>query len=467
MITELSIAFIIYALTLVSIGWYSYSRTQSSADFMLGGRRINYLVTAISAHASDMSTWLFFGLPAAIYINGIHECWAAIGLLIGMWATWHFIAPQLRARTEQTKSMTIPHFFARVTHDPSEQVLLISASASLFFFLFYVASGLKGIGILLHALFALPYAAGIMLGVSVVVIYTMLGGYVAVALTDFFQGLFLLSMITVVPFVIFYNLPVETTPLFWASLKTGLLPDWQSATIISALVTAVSWGLGYCGMPHVLTKFMSIDTVKNIKKAKYIGLTWQFIALGSAITIGLLSKLYFTAPLQNAEHLFIVVVLRLFTPLIAGFILCAILAATISTIDSQVIVCATVITRDLLHIRNSYTQLRVSRYSILLLTCTAALIASYSTQTLYEIVRYAWAGLGSTFGPAVIGCLFLKRITPMGIVSGMLTGAFMAALWPVYAPILTHAAMIPAFLSSFLVLLIVSRYTRHTAPIEH
>ena len=445
MIAVLS-AFALYLCALICIGLYSYSRIQDSSDFLLGGRGINYVVTALSAHASDMSSWLFFGLPAAIYFHGVTECWAPVGLLLGMWATWHFIAPRLRTASEQLKSVTLTHFLAKSAHARSHTLIVFSSLLLVFFFLFYLAAGLKGIGIVLEFAFGIPSVTGIVISAVVVMLYTMLGGYLAVALTDAFQAVFLLCMIILVPVITWLNIPSDSITDIIAS-HTQLVPTFSWVGI----TTALGWGLGYCGMPHVLTKFMSIDSVKNMKKAQYVGLFWQLIALSSSAAIGLLAQSYFSSPPSSGEHLFMVLVTDQFTPLLAGFVLCAILAATISTLDAQLIVCATVITRDLCQPRSSTAQVRITRASIALLSTLAVLIAVQETQTLYEIVRYAWSGLGATFGPLMIMSLYARaHLTERKAVFGMLAGGLTAALWPHYGSCITHAPLIPGLPSTLL-----------------
>lgn len=447
-------AFAIYLATLVGIGLYSYRRTASSQEFLLGGRHINYWVTAISAHASDMSSWLFFGFPAAVYVGGLTQCWAAIGLWVGMWATWHFIAPQLRVETEKSKSMTLTHFLAHSTGDKSGMVSLASAALLVFFFVFYIAAGLKGIGTVLSFSFGINAVPGVICSALVVMLYTVLGGYAAVALTDAFQGIFLLFMIVLVPLTTTYNLSATKLSAALTPSNFALLPDFSTVSITAAVVTALSWGLGYVGMPHVLTKFMSIDSVKNMKKAQAVGMSWQFLALGSSAAIGILARSYFAHVPAQAEHIFMNMVMEQFTPLLAGFVLCAILAATISTLDSQLIVCASVITKDVYTPRKQSMQVLFTRICIAALTLLGTAIALSDTHSLHEIVRYAWAGLGSTFGPLVVMSLYRRhRLSPRRALLAMLVGGTVAAVWPYYSPVHQEAALIPGFFSGLIVLL--------------
>ncbi|MGD1997583.1 MAG: sodium/proline symporter [Candidatus Dependentiae bacterium] len=456
------IAFALYITVLLFVGWYGYTQLHSSSDFMLGGRNINYWVTAISAHASDMSGWLFFGFPAAVYLHGTTECWAAIGLLGGMWGTWHFIAPRLRLRTEQTNSDTIAHFFSHTSGDRRGIVSLVTAIAALFFFVFYLASGLKAVGTLLEMVFGIPYITGMMTSAFAIALYTMLGGYLAVALTDAFQGLFLLVMIALVPLVTAWRLPAEKMSSFLSETPLTLLPNLEPTTLFIAFTTALGWGIGYCGMPHVLSKFMGIDEVKNMKKAKYVGMAWQTVALSAACAIGLLARALYGTGTHESSTIFIDLVMGHFSPLLAGFVLCAVLAATISTVDAQLIVSATIITKDLLRTQNARAQVFATRVSIVLLTAIAVSIALFSGQSLHEIVRYAWSGLGSTFGPVVIASLYYKGLTPAGATSGMLAGAITAAVWPYIGTILLHAPMLPGFAAGFVTIFVVSALTQTT-----
>lgn len=456
------IAFVLYTITLISVGWYGYSRLHSSDDFMLGGRNINYWVTAISAHASDMSGWLFFGFPAAVYLYGTTECWAAFGLLGGMWATWHFIAPRLRLRTEQTNSDTIAHFFSEASGDRSGIVSLITALAALFFFVFYLASGLKAVGTLLAMVFNISYLPGMIGSGIAIALYTMLGGYLAVALTDAFQGIFLLAMLVLVPFVTAWQLPTEKMSLFLSETSFTLLPNFEPATLMLALTTALGWGIGYCGMPHVLSKFMGIDEVKNMKKAQYVGMAWQTLALSAAGAVGLLARATYGVGTHESSTIFIDLVMTHFSPFLAGFVLCAILAATISTVDAQLIVSATIITKDLLKTQHARAQVFATRASIVLLTIVAICIATFSDQSLYEIVRYAWSGLGSTFGPVVITSLYYRGLTPAGAATGMLAGGVTAAVWPYVGTVLLHAPMLPGFIAGFTTIFVVSSLTQPT-----
>lgn len=462
MISPFFYAFFLYALALISIGIISYKQARSSDEFLLANRSLSYWVTAISAHASDMSSWLFIGLPAALYDKGFTELWTPLGLLAGMWATWHYIAPRLRTKTEEYDVYTLSSFFSVVTKDTDGWVIRISGYATLFFFLFYIASGLKGIGTVLENVFSLSPLIGIPLAGSIVVIYTLLGGYVAVAMTDFFQGIFLLIMLLSVPLMVFFNLPAHHTAPHILHLITQKSTLFSYTDIPSYLLIGASWGLGYVGMPHVLTKFMGIDSVKEMKKAQYVGMSWQLLTLTAASITGLLSICFFAGQVIESESIFTHLTLNLFSPFIAGLVLCAILAATISTVDSQILVAATVIAKDFFGYLPSQTVLLISRLSIVGMTIGGAIIALFSHESLYFMVKYAWSGLGSTFGPLVISCLYDPVITRNGALCGMLTGALVSTLWPYLGIGMHDNPLIPGFLSGLIMITFVSRLTKRS-----
>ncbi len=437
-------AFIIYATILIGIGIYGYRLTQQSGSFGMGNRSINYWITALSAHAADMSIWLFFGLPSAIYLTGIEGCWIVIGLLGGMWATWHFIAPTLRTASEATGSTTLTHFLCSTAHDKKGYLTLVSSCLLLFFFLFYIAVCLNGVGKILMIAFGAPYWLGVVLSAVVVTVYISLGGYMTVALTDAFQAVFLLFMIVIVPIFTAWNL--YHTNGFAITTSLAQTFTFSHSSLMIGLANALNWGLGYLGMPHILTKFMSIDSVKNMKKGQYVGLSFQAITLGAAMAIGILAHFYFLIPPASKEQLFSEMVLGQFTPLLAGLILCAVMAATLSTLDAQLIVCASVIARDLCKASSEKQERVITQISTIIIATIATIMALTSASSIHEIVQYAWSGLGSTFGPLVVMSLYApSRLGPLNAIAGIIAGGGIAALWPYYGPIIPHLPLIPGF----------------------
>ena len=436
----MALAFIMYLCALGLVARWGYLRTHNRSDFLVGGRKLSYWVTALSAHASDMSSWLFLGLPAAVFLRGLNEAWVAVGLVLGMALVWTFVAPRIRCLSEHTGSVTLPHFFQKLLAPNQRMVQVVASGASLFFFVFYVASGFKGIGILSAWSFGWDHWVGVVIGALVIMGYTILGGFMMVAWTDAFQAVFLLIMIVLVPLVAWWS---------------GRLPSFELGPLSfdQGWITAVSWGLGYFGMPHILTKFMAIDDPRSIPKACCLGLLWQITALLASVTCGLIAGHILTQ--VNAESFFLDLISELFSPFVLGLTLCAIIAATVSTIDSQIIVSATTLSSDLLP-QGEKSGLSRVRLSILVITVLGAAIAIFSEQSLYEIVRYAWAGQGATFGPLMIGILFFK-LGPYASICSMVTGAVVAALWPIYGSFFQDQAMIPAFTLAAVVLLVGSR----------
>jgi SSS family solute:Na+ symporter len=444
-------AFIIYTLVLIGIGIYGYQQTKKAVSFGMGDRTINYWITALSAHAADMSIWLFFGLPSAIYLTGIEGCWIVLGLLGGMWATWHFIAPRLRTASEATHSTTLTNFLCTTAGDTKGYLTIVSSCLLVFFFLFYIAVCLNGIGKILTIAFGAPYWLGVVLSALVVTIYISLGGYMTVALTDAFQAIFLLFMIIIVPLFTAWNLYLSDG--FAVSTSLAQTFKFTNSSLSIGLANALNWGLGYLGMPHILTKFMSIDSVKNMKKGQYVGLSFQAITLGSAMAIGILAHFYFLIPPASKEQLFSQMVLGQFTPLLAGLILCAVMAATLSTLDAQLITCASVIARDLCKATTEIQERRITQLSTALIAAIATTMALTSASSIHEIVEYAWSGLGSTFGPLMIMSLFApQRLTSTKALAGIIVGGGIAALWPYYGPIIPNLPLIPGFCSGLLVM---------------
>jgi len=435
-------AFTFYFLVLIGIGLYGYRYTAKSGSFGAENRSMNYWITALAALAADMGVYLFFGLPGAVYLSNT-EAWTVLGLVGGMWAAWHFIAPKLRIATETRQSSTLTHFLCSVAGDTKGYLTIASSALLTFFFIFYIAAALSGIGSIITYAFGAPYWLGVAGCALLVTFYISIGGYVTVALADAFQGVFLLSMVVIVPII--------TT---WRLLKTGVLPlptDCAAviptaSTLGAGLIAAANWGLGYVGMPHILTKFMGIDSVRNLKKAQYLGLSFQALALGSSAAIGLLARWYFVTPPASAEKLFLHMVMEQCAPLLAGFILCAVTAAAISSLDAQLIVCASTIARDLCKAKTDAQEKFITRLSTLSIASIGAAIALTNTHTMYAMVRYAWSGLGSTFGPLVIMSLYApQRLSVRSGLAGILIGGLTAALWPYYGPWLPTAPLVPGF----------------------
>ena len=433
-------AFSTYFVILAIIALASYRKQKSEADYIMGNRSLNFYLTALSAHASDMSSWLFLGYPALIFVTGVTGAWAAIGLVVCMFLNWHFIAPKLRTATEETHSLTLSSFFEKKFHDTSGKIRIVSAIMSIFFFIFYITSGLVAMGILVESLFGINYFVGISIGLFTVVAYVFLGGYRTVAWIDLFQGFFLLGVILLIPTILIAKAG-GLSPIIQAvglkHLTTSLFPNYQFSTIITQLMIAAGWGLGYFGQPHILTKFMGIKKVSEMSKAKYLGISWQTLALASATLIGLIGIYTFPQGSLNPEHVILDIVKTTLPTFFSGLVLCAILAATTNVMAAQILVVASNMSEDLYKrlIRkqaSSNELLVVSRTSVILISIIAFIIAFFKISSIYQLVFYSWSGLGASFGPLVILSLYGKNINKHGAFAGILVGGLSSGIWYYY-----------------------------------
>ncbi|HSC25027.1 MAG TPA: sodium/proline symporter [Candidatus Babeliales bacterium] len=457
-------SFIIYFLVLISIALYFYRTVKTASDFIIGSRSVNYWVTAIATQASDMGGWLFLGFPAAIYSQGLFEAWTAIGLVLFMFLNWHFIAPRLRIISEKTNSNTLSALFEKQFSDTTGLISLVSALFTLIFFTFYIASGLVGLGRLFESAFEIQYHTGIVIGLCTAILYTLIGGFIAAAWCDLFQGIFLLCMIILVPLVALFN----------TSGISGIIDAYQMhvfhfsfiQNMPYGLFLAAGWGLGYFGQPHILVNFMGIDNPKKISSAKIVGLTWQIIVLSASIAIGLIALTFFSTPVANPELIYILMTKSLFNPFIAGMALCAILAAVLSTMDRHILISGSVIASDLYHKiinpqASSQHILFITRIASIFVSLCALYIAWTGSSTIYGLVQYAWSGLGSAFGPLVIAALYKnKNITNYGALAGLIIGGTTAGLWPYINSDI--APLIPGFASNVITMYCVSLVTKET-----
>ncbi|MBA4117619.1 MAG: sodium/proline symporter [Candidatus Puniceispirillum sp.] len=449
--------FFAYFAILLCVGFYFSKRNQAADDFILGGRSLNYWVTALSAHASDMSAWLFMGFPAAVFAYGMGELWTAFSLVFFMFLSWQFVAPRIRVVTAKYNCLTLSSLFAVRFHpstearksEPGVRLQMWSALVCIFFLIAYIASGLVGLGRMFESLFEVDYKAGVLVAASVIMIYTFLGGFIAVAWNDMLQAVFLLLMIIIVPVLAFQSLPGDF------ALASLFAEKESSTTLYSRTFQAFGWGLGYFGLPHVINKYMSIDHVDNIRKAKYVGLTWQALALGCAALIGLLGA-QLLPDIKNSELLFVEMANRLLSPVMAQVVLCAVLAAALSTLDSQVMAAASTLAEDIFDVPK-HKEMWLTRGSIIAICCMATGLAWSNTSSIYSLVFYAWAGLGCSFGPLVLWSLTNRAISENTALLALLTGAGVSALWPALPFAGDIPSMIPGFFLANLVLFLGSR----------
>ena len=462
-------AFITYFLVLSAIALLSYRKQKSETDYIIGNRSLNFWLTALSAHASDMSSWLFLGYPALIFLTGVTGAWAAIGLIVFMFLNWQFVAPKIRTITEQTNSLTLSAYFENRFGDTSGSIRIVSALMSVLFFTVYISSGLVAMGILVESLFGLNHLIGLSIGLFVVVAYVFLGGYRTVAWIDLFQGFFLLGVIVLIPAILVAKARGMGTIMQSVAnqhLTTSLVPSWDLKNLLKYILIALGWGLGYFGQPHIITKFMGIRNVRDMSKAKYLGMSWQTIALLAATIMGLIGIYTFPAGDSNPEHVILDIVKTTLPAFFAGLVLCAILAATTNVMAAQILVVASNLSEDFYkrlvsRKANSHELLWVSRGSVILIALLAFAIAFFNISTIYKLVFYAWSGLGSAFGPLVLLSLYRKKLNKYGAFFGILAGGLVAVIWPYYDALYQWEipSLIPGFIVGFIVIEGVSSLT--------
>ncbi|MGD6796041.1 sodium/proline symporter PutP [Metabacillus indicus] len=460
----------IYFVGMLLIGLYAYKKsTDDVSGYMLGGRGLGPAVTALSAGASDMSGWMLMGLPGAMYTTGLSSMWIAVGLTVGAYANYLLVAPRLRTYTEVADdSITIPDYFENRFKDKTRILRFVSAIVILIFFTLYTSAGLVSGGLLFESSFGLDYTTGMLITAGVVVAYTLFGGFLAVSLTDFVQGIIMFLALILVPIVAFTNLGgVGPTFDVIRDIDPKYLDVFRGTTVLG-LLGFLAWGLGYFGQPHIIVRFMAISSIKELKPARRIGMGWMIISVFGAMLTGLVGIAYVNqtaTTLADPETIFIKFAQVLFHPLITGFLLAAILAAIMSTISSQLLVTSSALTEDFYRtfFRRSAGDkelVLIGRLSVLLVAIIGVLLSLTPSDTILSLVGYAWAGFGSAFGPAVLLSLYWKRMTKWGALAGMIVGAVTVLIW-VNVPVLKETVyeMIPGFFLSLIAVYVVSLIT--------
>jgi sodium/proline symporter len=455
----LILAFIAYLAVLIIIGLIFYKQSNTESSFVSGNRSLNYWVTAISAQTSDMGSWLFIAYPAVVYTNGLFEIWTAVGLWFVMLLNWVYIAPKIRAETETYNSLTLSDYFANRLNDKTDQIKILSAIISIAFFIFYISSGFVGLGRVFESAFNIDYVYGLIIGLFITLSYTLIGGFLAVSWCNLFQGILLLAIILFVPTYALFLIGGCKTVVAAAAAKNISLALFPSFSKVgNALRLIFGFGLGYFGQPHILVNFMGIKDKNKIKYAARVGLIWQIFALFGAVMIAFVSIGFFQNGGINNEHLFVEMVKQLFSSFVAGFALCGILAAILSTVTTQTLVATANLSEDLYktsHPKASSKQLLwISRVGIIGITAISFLLALTNNESIYNLVLYAWSGLGSAFGPLLILCLYTKIPTKQGAIAGLLTGALTAGLWPLINS--TTSPLIPGFALSLAAIILLS-----------
>ena len=432
----LLITFLVYLLLILFLGVKAYKRTHSLGDYILGGRKLGSVVTALSVGASDMSGWLLLGLPGAIYLGGISEAWIGIGLVIGAYCNWLLVAKPLRFYSQRANnSLTLPDYFENRFNDKSRVLRVISALVILLFFTFYTASGLVGGAILFESSFGLEYSLALLAGAFIIVVYTFVGGFLAVAWTDAFQAMLMLAALLITPIAVINEAGGTGAVLDQLEQINSENTNLFANLTLLGFVSLIAWGLGYAGQPHILARFMAVKDPQKLNSSKWIAMSWMLVVLFGSVSTGLAGITYFVGqPLVNPETVFIILSQSLFNPWIAGIITAAILSAIMSTIDSQLLVSSSVISEDFYRVfvrpkASEKELLLVSRIAVVVIALLALVIASDRNSRVLELVSYAWAGFGAAFGPVIIFSLFWRSMTALSAVIGMIVGAVTVVVW--------------------------------------
>ena len=480
----------VYLVGMLIIGFRCARKNESSADFYLGGRKLGPLVTAMSAEASDMSSYLLMGLPGLAYLSGVADVgWTAIGLAVGTYLNWLFTALRLRRYTQETGSFTIPQFFSRRFRDDKNILAVLAAVIIIIFFIPYTASGFAACGKLFSSLFGMNYMTAMIISAVVIVAYTTAGGFFAASATDFVQSII---MTVAIVFVLVFStisaggidVVVENAKALpgYLSLTASYIEDTGKSEPYNLLhiITTLSWGLGYFGMPHILLRFMAIEDEKKLKLSRRVASVWVVIAMAMAVLIGIVGRALSNTGLVDQLHgndteTIIVRVAHLlstygaFPAIMAGLILAGILASTMSTADSQLLAAASSVSENILreafHLKISEKKsMLAARLTVIGIAILGIVIAHNPDSSVFGIVSFAWAGFGAAFGPLVICSLFWKRTTLPGAIAGMVSGGAMVFIWKyLIKPIggvFGIYELLPAFLVGLVLMVIVSLCTK-------
>lgn len=463
------ITFVIYIAATVLIGLFAYRATHNLSDYILGGRSLGSVVTALSAGASDMSGWLLMGLPGAVYMSGLSEGWIALGLIVGAYLNWLLVAGRLRVQTEHNgDALTLPDYFSGRFEDSSGLLRIISAVVILIFFTIYCASGIVAGARLFESTFGMSYQTALWAGAAATIAYTFVGGFLAVSWTDTVQATLMIFALILTPIIVVLATGGVDTAFLAIAAQDPANFDMLRGTTFIGIVSLLGWGLGYCGQPHILARFMAADSVRSIVKARRIAMTWMIFCLGGAVAVGFFGIAYFAenpavagAVNENPERVFIELSKLLFNPWVAGVLLSAILAAVMSTLSCQLLVCSSALTEDFYKsfLRKNASQRElvwVGRMMVLMVALVAIWLASNPENRVLGLASYAWAGFGAAFGPVVLISVLWKGMTRNGALAGILVGALTVIIWKQFN-LFGLYEIIPGFIFASAAVLLVSR----------
>ncbi|MCF8611784.1 sodium/proline symporter PutP [Gordonia sp. HY285] len=472
-------AVVLYFTAMLGIGYYAYRKTKNDLDgYMLADRGLKPWIAALSAGASDMSGWLLMGLPGAMYLSGLSEAWIMIGLLIGAWTNWKITAPRLRAYTEVAgDAITIPSFFETRLRDSSRILRIACGVIILVFFTFYVSSGMVASGKFFDSAFGIDYTVGMLIVAGVTMLYTLFGGFLGASLTDVAQGVLVVIALLAVPIIGVINLGGVGATIDGVR---GVDPDdlsFFAGSSAIAIISSAAWGLGYFGQPHIIVRFMALRSPAEAGTARRIGIAWMFACALGAVGTALVGIAYFAehtaeAP-EDSETVFLALSQILFHPFIAGLVLAAVLAAIMSTISSQLIVCSSALIEDLYKLvaaktgrreLSDTTYVRLGRLGVLAIAVIAAVLAISPSNSILDLVAFAWAGFGAAFGPAIVLSLYWRRLTSWGALVGIVVGAVVAYAWGQSSLSDDMYEIVPGVAASFLAAIVVSLITYRPNP---
>ncbi len=456
----------LYFALMIAIGFYAWRKSTADADdYILGGRQVGPAVTALAAGAADMSGWLMMGLPGALYVTGLAESWIAIGLFIGAFANWIIVAPRLREQTVSVgDALTIPEFLGKKFRDKSNLLRLVSSIVIIIFFTLYSSSGLVAGGKLFQSAFGADYVTGIWITAAVVVAYVVMGGFLAVSLTDFVQGTIMVIALIAVPAIAYFSLGNEQSLTgILNTIDPNLLSLTQGTTVLG-VISAAAWGLGYFGQPHIIVRFMGIRSVEDIPTARNIGMAWMGLCMLGALAIGLVGRAWTSAngiALADPETIFVEMAKTLLSPLLYGFVLAAILAAVMSTISAQLLVTASSLTEDVYRLFFNRTltdtqSVNVGRFFVLLVAAVAIMLAWNPDSSVLGLVSNAWAGFGAAFGPVIILSLTWRKMTRNGALAGMILGAATVIAWTALGWSSWLYEIVPGFIAAWIAVVAIS-----------
>tara|TARA_B100001093_G_scaffold519910_2_gene611344 strand:- start:3440 stop:4858 length:1419 start_codon:yes stop_codon:yes gene_type:complete len=449
-------------------------RNQRLSDYVLGGRGLSAPVTALGAGASDMSSWLLLAFPGAIFVSGMNHIWMPIGLLIGAYCNWRFVSKPLRIYTEiANDSLTIPSYLDHRFKQHSHYIRACSAIIILIFFTLYCAASFVSGGLLFQVAFGLSFQQSLLISSVIILIYTMVGGFLAINWIDFFQGTLMLLALIIVPLTAIIH--VHNQHILYNELSHLPLDYFnpiKNITIVS-MISLLAWGLGYFGQPHILTRFMAIQTPKRLPQARRICISWMFVSLLGATATGIVGRIFFDSGLANPEETFLHLTESLFTPIISGILFSAVLSAMMSTVAAQLLTSSSALIADfyVVFLRKTASQKElviVARLCVIISSAAALHLAFNEKNTLFLLVKYAWSGIGASFGPIIITSLFWRRTTSQGAIAGITMGAITVILWKTFLSPLGGFwglnEVIPGFTASSLAVIVASLLSKKPCP---